>query len=593
MEDTPGMGKTNDFLISRMFRGSLMVMIVTMITTTIGMLVDGIIIGRFLGVDAMAAYGVVSPAFIVAAAIAGVFSSGVQTLCAKEIGAGRIDKANNIFSLTCIIGGAVGLILNLVMCLFAKPLGAMLGASGSAASLLGEVSGYLIGLSFGMVPMIIALCWQPIMQLDADKPMVMISVVLMTASNVAGDLLNAFVFKGGMLGMAIATTISYFVGVFSMVPHFMKKNTVFRFSAKGVDFSETRNLLSTGLPTAVNRVCNTVRTLVLNKMLIKIAGSTAVAALSVQTNASNFFGSAAMGAGMATLLLSGIVVGEEDRTSTKNLVKTALIQGGIVTIVVTVLLYIFAPAVVSLYISDDPKTIDMAIRATRFFSLSMPFFLVTQVFMNFFQGSKNLKLANIANIFNEFIFVVGAAICLSQAMGTDGIWLSFPVGKVLMLIMLFVMAAVKVKRFPSKVEDYLFLPDDFDVPDEDKMEISATDQREVVTMAEAARKFCIAKGIEKKRAIYTALCIEEMGNNIITYGFNDKKEHCIDIRLVIKGKGVLLRIRDNCVPFDPKKWMEIHRDDEGGANMGIRIITSLADSVEYVNTMSCNTLIIK
>lgn len=587
------MGKTNDFLISRMFRGSLMVMIVTMITTTVGMLVDGIVIGRCLGVDAMAAYGVVSPAFIVAAAIAGVFSSGVQTLCAKEIGAGRIDKANNIFSLTCIIGGGVGLALNLVMLLFAKPIAVVLGASGSASGLLGEASGYLIGLSFGMLPMILSLCWQPIMQLDADKPMVMISVVLMTASNVAGDLLNAFVFKGGMLGMAIATTISYFIGMLSMVPHFMKKEAVFKFSPKGVDYSETKNLLSTGLPTAVNRVCNTLRTLVLNKMLIAIAGSSAVAALSVQTNASNFFGSAAMGAGMATLLISGIVVGEEDKTSSVNLVKTALLQGGIVTIVVTVLLYVFAPAVVALYISGDPQTTDLAIRATRFFALSMPFYLVTQVFMNFFQGSKNLKLANIANIFNEFIFVVGAAICLSPKFGADGIWVSFPVGKVLMLLLIFGMAAFRVKRFPSKVEDYLFLPEDFDVSDEDKMEISATNQREVVTMAEAARKFCIARGVEKKKAIYTALCIEEMGNNIITYGFNDKKAHSIDIRLVIKGKDVLLRIRDNCVPFDPKKWMEIHRNDEGGLNMGIRMIMSLADSVEYVNTMSCNTLIIK
>ena len=91
--------QNNNRIIKKMFEGSLMVIILTTITTTLGMLVDGIVIGNFLGVDAMAAYGIVSPAFIVSAAVGGIFSSGCQTLTNEEGYVAKINIATKAGSL--------------------------------------------------------------------------------------------------------------------------------------------------------------------------------------------------------------------------------------------------------------------------------------------------------------------------------------------------------------------------------------------------------------------------------------------------------------------------------------------------------------
>ena len=47
-----------------------------------------------------------------------------------------------------------------------------------------------------------------LMRLDGDPNRVIVAVVVMTAMDVAGDLVNALVVHGGMLGMGITTSMS-------------------------------------------------------------------------------------------------------------------------------------------------------------------------------------------------------------------------------------------------------------------------------------------------------------------------------------------------------------------------------------------------
>ena len=350
------MERKNDYIISKMFRGSLLVMILSTITATLGMLVDGIIIGNCLGVDAMAAYGIVSPVFIVSAAVAGIFSAGCQTLCASRMGSGKMKEANGIFSLTCVLGVLVSILLIVLMVPFANPLGTALGASGSAANLLPMVRGYIIGLAIGFPGMILTGSLQPIMQLDGDPSRAFTSVIVMTVVNIACDLVNVFVVHGGMFGMAIATTVSYYAGVVVLWLHFSKKEAFYSFSLKELPWKESGDLIFIGLPTAVSRVCGTLRTLILNRILLHIAGSVAIAAFSVQSNMNNLFGGVGAGVGMATLLIAGVVVGERDRTSTKGLLKTSLKFGFPLVTACALILFIGAPAFVRMYVSPETET---------------------------------------------------------------------------------------------------------------------------------------------------------------------------------------------------------------------------------------------
>ena len=90
-----------------------------------------------------------------------------------------------------------------------------------------------------------------------------------------------------------------------------------------------------------------------------------------------------------------------------------------------------------------------------------------------------------------------------------------------------------------------------------------------------------------------ALFVEELCNNIIKFGFTDKKKHSIDVRAIKLDDGWKLRIRDDCKRFDPTEWMKIHESDEPTKNIGIRMVCGMAKDVNYLSTMELNNISIK
>ena len=86
--------------------------------------------------------------------------------------------------------------------------------------------------------------------------------------------------------------------------------------------------------------------------------------------------------------------------------------------------------------------------------------------------------------------------------------------------------------------------------------------------------------------------MEEMAGNIIRHGFQDNKPHCIDIRIVKKNEDLILRLRDDCFPFNPKTYRDMFFPEDVTEHIGIRMVISLAKDVQYVNNMKTNNLTI-
>ena len=72
------------------------------------------------------------------------------------------------------------------------------------------------------------------------------------------------------------------------------------------------------------------------------------------------------------------------------------------------------------------------------------------------------------------------------------------------------------------------------------------------------------------------------------YGFGDGKAHSIDIRVKKNTDGWILRFHDDCLGFDPTKYMR--EGDAPGEHNGIRLIRGLATEVSYANALGLNHL---
>ena len=558
--------------IKRMFRSSLVVIIIASITGTIGMLVDGILIGRYLGSDALAAYGLISPAFLILHAVGGVFSSGMQALCAGYMGKGKLREANGVFTLTTVLTIGISVIFAAGMALFADPIAAFLGAKGDAAALLPMARDYLVGLSFGLPMILLHQCLQPIMQLDGDKGKVIVSTLVMTVADVVGDLLVVHVFEGGMLGMALTTSVSYLVSMLVYLPHFFRKSSVYRFRLSDVQWSETLPLLSTGLPTALSRFCNTLRSLLLNHLLLALAGSVAVTALSAQSNMNNFFSSISTGISMSTLLVVGVLYGEEDRDGIRSLLQTALRYGAVLVSIAGAVLGIFAPQFVSLYIQPDDKAYAMAVECVRIFAFSMPLHALNNVFINYLQGTRNLKRSHLVCAMNELLAIIASAYVLGNLFGVRGVWMAFPVGKLLTLVTVFVLACISEKRLPKSTGDFLFLPKTFDSTPSREVEVhSASDLQ---TLAEAMED--MTAELEYAAVRRSLGAVSDVVEDVFQEAGSQKAPLCVDVRMRVEDDHLRIRIRDNGPAKD--------------RSLALQQMLKGTGELKYSNTMDTNYL---
>ena len=153
---------------------------------------------------------------------------------------------------------------------------------------------------------------------------------------------------------------------------------------------------------------------------------------------------------------------------------------------------------------------------------------------------------------------------------------------------------LKNRRFPGNMEQLMVIPESFGAAESERLDLSVGSMEEVVRIAEQVQKFCLSRGIDERRAYLSGLSMEEMAGNIVDHGFRkDNKRHSVDVRVVHKDGGVILRIKDDCVPFDPGERRRLAEDGDITKNIGIRMVFRLASEVKYRNILGMNVLTIR
>ena len=104
--------------------------------------------------------------------------------------------------------------------------------------------------------------------------------------------------------------------------------------------------------------------------------------------------------------------------------------------------------------------------------------------------------------------------------------------------------------------------------------------------------FCLEKGICRRTASFAGLCIEEMARNIFQHGGHQEKDIYVDVRMIVQDE-LTIRIRDNCIAFDPRKRLDQFHPEDPGRNIGIRLTAGIARQIDYYNSAGVNTLIMK
>ena len=566
----------------------LLAQVLSVLTTSLCMLVDSIVIGRFLGVGAVAAYGLSSPILLIIGGIGTILSAGVQVTCSRSIGKGLIDEANKDYSSAVGTAFMISVLFLLAVVALQRFIPTWMGA-GTSGELYDSTRGYLIGFSIGAPGCMIALVLIPFLQMAGQMALLISAVVAMTITDVALDLLNAMVFHWGLYGMGLASAISYYVALLVAIWYFFSKKGIFKFRFRNVSIRRVGLIFKSAIPSVFNIGTGVALVFLINKILLGLNGSIAVAAYSVITTIGNASNCISTGVYGVSLTLTGVLFQEEDKTGLKVMLKTLLPRCVFMGTGVGIVLAVFAPQLVDLFLtSGSGASRGLAITGLRIYALGLVPCCINNAFKGYLQGSARIRA--IVNYSTAEGLLVPAifAFALSRAVGITGVWFYFIAGEALALLGFSILKWKRARRVALDIDVYLDFKKGFGVGPEDMLESDLKTIEEVIAFAETAGKFCLDHGQTEITASHVAMCIEEMAGNIITHGFSSKGRNNLSVRIQDHDNRWIIRFRDDCRAFDPLHY--VFKDD--APISGIRLMMKVADEARYTYSMNLNNLMI-
>ncbi|MBQ6550425.1 MAG: ATP-binding protein [Lachnospiraceae bacterium] len=576
-------------MIRRLIRQMLFAQIFSALTVSVCLLIDSVIIGRYLGVEALSAYQLASPVLLVLAAFGSMLAAGIQVACSKSLGKGSQEETNRGYSSAIVLGFGVAFSLMLFVFLFRSFIARASGA-GSEGTLFTDTRDYMTAFVIGAPATMGALILVPFLQIAGQSGILVAAVLAMTVTDIALDLVNVFVVHGGMFGMGLASAISYYCALIVGGWYFFTKKCVFKFSLKQVSFAKMREMLAGGLPSLINMAAGVVLVVVLNQILLGTGGALAVAAFSVISTIGNSANCVSTGINGVTLTLSGILYQEEDRTGLKVLIQTMARSSVFLGIVVGAVLILCAPLFARFFITEDSPARDMAVTGIRLYSAGMIPICLTAALKSSYQGMEKTRLTELISVMEQLVFPAVGALILSRFLGTFGVWFYFVSGELLTLLMIAVLIRQRTKSAPWRDGAYLLLNDSFGVPADQLMETDIATLEDAVRVSQEAEQFCLERGQSSRLSKRIALCIEEMAANVIDHGFKkDDKPHRLSVRLLHKEDSWVIRFRDDCRAFDPVHYIPA----EGKDALGIRLTLAMADEAQYTYSLSLNNLALR
>lgn len=561
--------------------------IFSVITSSLGGIVNGIVISKYLTATDMVALGFATPLTMINSVVATIVSSGARIVCGEYIGRGEKKKINETFSISIKCLFIIGIILTAGGLVFATPVVKFAGASDVS---LVSAAAYIRGISIGAIPTIITPCLMIFLQMENDSNYALMSAVILAVVNFILSLLAMKNIGVNMFGVGLITSISQYIVLTILIIRFVTKKNLPRYkNTKNLKLA--KEIIIIGLPNALETFLYNTRNSILNKFALDIYGEPAVQALSILTSSAGPYDALNVGVASTLMMLQSVYIGEKDREAVKQAIRTATNIGVLIGLAKVAVVILFVDKIALLY-NADIEVLQLTRDLYINYSLSAPLNMIVGNICNTHQALKRIKFVNIVLTFNAFIVPLGYVLVFKGIIGITAVWNCYWVAEVVSLLILYVSACIVKKGYVHGYGDMLRVEDDIKI--ETSKAISIKKIEDVINVSQEIQLFCKENKISNKKAMMAGLCCEEIAANIIEHGFTkckNKNGKIIDIYVGVDNEDINIRIKDNAVAFDPH--IKLNENDDPTKNIGIKMVSKLAKHMKYQNTFGLNVLSIE
>ena len=385
--------------------------------------VDTMVVGKALGVAALAALGAADWLNWMMLGIIQGFTQGFGILMAQEFGAGRYDNLRKSIGNAAVLSLVSSMVLLLAGQLLTRP---VLNLLQTPPEILADTLLYLRIMYLG-VPVVMAYnLLASILRSLGDGKTPLNAMIVAALTNIALDLLFVLVFGLGIAGAAAATLIAQMISSLFCLYH-IRKIELLSFTPS--DFRMTGRqlplrLLMLGFPMAFQNAIISVGGMIVQFVVngfgvIFIAGFTATNKLYgvLEVAATSY------GYSMVTYAGQNLGAGRTDRI--RKGVKSAILIALLTSLVIAILMLFGGKIILSWFISGTPEefeqTLKIAYSYLAIMSVCLPILYTLHITRSAIQGMGNTVLPLVSGI-AEFIMRAVTAIFLPMLIGENGIF---------------------------------------------------------------------------------------------------------------------------------------------------------------------------
>ncbi len=585
--------QSNMKLTSKLMFRLLPLQIFLALIGSINAIISGLFATNFVGVNAMTAVGLYSPINMLIYAISTMLVGGATIMCGKYMGKNEDEKVQNVFSVAVVLSTAIALFFIVLFLTFG--LFDLTGFIAKDPEVRPLFNSYLAGQAVGLLPLILGNQLAAFLSLENRVSRTTIASVTYIFVNIV---LN-YIFVGKLqmeaFGLALASSLGLWVYFLIQAQYFFTKGSELKFFRRHLDWSETKDIVIIGIPGAASFGYQTLRGFIVNALLMAYVGAAGVSALASSDGLLRLAWGLPGGMMAVSRMVMSISIGEEDRQTLTDVMRNMFRRFIPLMCAICGVIIACAVPLAKLYYKDTSEPVFMmTVWGFRLLPLSMPLAIICMHFTVYAQSSGKQLLVHILSILDGVVDVALFTAILIRPIGMNSVYIANVLNGVVTTIVVVVYSIIRLKRIPRNMDELMVIPDDFGFSEDERLDISVRKEDEVVKVSRAVNDFCIKRGIDNRRAYMASLFLEEMAGNIVEHGFTkDGKNHSIDIRVVHKDNNVILRIKDDCVPFDPATRKDIIDPADPAKNIGIRMIYKLNHNIEYKNMLGLNVLMVR
>lgn len=390
--------------------------------------IDGIVLGRFVGANALASVNLVLPCYSLISAFAIVMGIGGQTLVSISLGRGDKQEANNALRSVFVFLLGMSVVVSLVIFLSAGKIASFLGAN---EVLLPDAVHYIRAL-VPFFPLLCVMFFGDYIIKAMGHPLYATSVMGMTVVlNIVLDLVFVAVLGWGVMGAGLATGIAFTMGACFNVPRLFSRHEVVAVQRGRYDQRLVWNAFYNGSSEGMSELSVAITVFLFNITMMRYLGESGVAAFTA-INYILFIGTTVfLGISDGIIPIIGYNYGAGQQERIKSILKLAARTNSLIGIGLFLLLLLFGEQVIGLFFKDHgSEAFEIASRGVSIYCFAFLLCGLNILASSYFTAIGNAKISIIISALRGLVFVGIGILVLPTVFGIDAIWYDVPIAEI-------------------------------------------------------------------------------------------------------------------------------------------------------------------